>query len=350
MTTHYKIVNIQNLPPVKPKWQSKVNSVEERWTKCTHQYEKNTTCKCNILYETQNLVPTISNHSNSFFDAFLQAYNHHQDIILSPDDVWLLIVMHFSKYVNDNAEQLRPLLVNHDGKKQLSVTSDKERDESDWGEFMTLIIEAIKLNTKNGVVDILKCDFTTTGPIEGFMSTLAVMDSFKKYFDYERCIPDCGINNVRFMGTLADWQNLLLKVSSLQSYAVTDTWYAYIKNIVPVIQQFIDTYQGKVDVEFWNKIMNLKDGTQGSGSTTYISGWILNFFGRYGETIETADIPAYSFDVPVKIVNYATLETKNVSLIGGFHGLMVDNGAYRPSLSMIIFHDGNSEPIAIGSE
>jgi len=44
---------------------------------------------------------------NGFLDAFLNAYNKHGDVKITPDDVWLVILLYFSKYVNDNAEQLR---------------------------------------------------------------------------------------------------------------------------------------------------------------------------------------------------------------------------------------------------
>lgn len=58
---------------------------------------------------------------NGFFSAFLTAYNNHGDVKITPDDVWLVIVLYFSKYVNDNAEQLRSAFVTHEGKNKLVV-------------------------------------------------------------------------------------------------------------------------------------------------------------------------------------------------------------------------------------
>lgn len=39
---------------------------------------------------------------NGFFSAFLYAYNNHGDVKLAPDDVWIAIMLYFSKYVNDH--------------------------------------------------------------------------------------------------------------------------------------------------------------------------------------------------------------------------------------------------------
>jgi len=40
---------------------------------------------------------------------------------ITPDDVWLTIMLYFSSYVNNNAEQLRKAFVTHEAKKQLVV-------------------------------------------------------------------------------------------------------------------------------------------------------------------------------------------------------------------------------------
>jgi hypothetical protein len=66
-------------------------------------------------------LDTSLSKNHAIFSAFLYAYNSHEDIVLSPDDIWLMICTYFSKHVNDNAEELRSLFVDHDGKKKLTV-------------------------------------------------------------------------------------------------------------------------------------------------------------------------------------------------------------------------------------
>jgi len=161
------------------------------------------------------------------------------------------------------------------------------------------------------------------------------MHSCQQYFDYVRMIPKCGIKKILFMGTIDEWGKLYDKILHLKTFSNHEEWTMYIDGILPIISKFIDTYIGNVDVEWWNKIMNLRFGRLGSGSTNFVSGWILKLLGLDGE-IDSGDIPNYNFNVPVVIINKITGFIKTVSLVGGFGGINYTNGAYRPQLSMII--------------
>ncbi|CAG8767983.1 13615_t:CDS:1, partial [Cetraspora pellucida] len=55
--------------------------------------------------------------SNGFVAAIFHAYNNHQHLRLSPDDVWLTIAQGVSRHINYNAEKFRSRFVNHEGKK-----------------------------------------------------------------------------------------------------------------------------------------------------------------------------------------------------------------------------------------
>lgn len=347
MQAPVKIVKIQDLPPVTNKWRNKPEkrNTADDWKrkKCTHYY-KDENCKCNVLCYLENVEANTYAHPNSFYGAFVEAYNFHEDVVLSPDDVWLVICFQFSKYVNDNSEKMRDLFVTHAGKKKLSVTTGNETKESEWDEFFDLMISAIKKNTREGVVESLISDFSTTKRVESLISVATIMDTMKQYFDYGRMIPCCGIRSIHFLGTEEDWKRVISRTQALERYAVNEVWSNYIKNLVPILTQFLNTYNGKVDVEFWNKMANITHGRLGSGSTTYVSGWILHFFGIYKQ-VESDEIKGYNFDFPVEIDNKLTGEQKTVSLVGGFGGVNVTDGAYRPQLSMIVFHDGNMKKL-----
>jgi hypothetical protein len=329
-----KIVNIQNLPPTTNKPRIIECDIKQQWKRklCECRYNK---CSCSVLYYIENSVANCKSHTNSFYSAFASAYNNHEDLVLSPDDVWLQVCFHFSKFVNKYPEDMRDKIVDFADKKTLSVVTSTETEETDWKEFFDNILPLIQQNTKPNVVECLHCDFSTTTPIESIISIVSIMDSCKLYFDYERFIPMCGINNVHFMGTLDDWGKLYEKILHLKSFSEHEEWTSYIDGILPIISKFLDTYIGNVDVEWWNKIMNIRSGIYGSGKTTYISGWILKFFGLDGE-IKSEEIPDYSFNVPVVIINKITNTQKLVSFMGGFSGVNDTNGAYRPQLSMLI--------------
>jgi len=290
-----------------------------------------------VLAHYSNIEINYIDFSGTLLSAFMEAYNHHEDVTLVPDDVWLTILFHFSKYVNDNAEKMRNLFVEHDGKKMLQVTTQYETDENQWEEFFKLMTEEIRKNTKDGIVDELHCNFSTTGWIEKMISTATIMDSMKKYFEYGRIIPMCGIRNVNFAGTLEDWESILARLNFLKKYDVDGKLSAYVIGLEPVILQFIDTYNGKVDSNFWDKVMNLSRGSLGSGSTTKISGWILAFYGQGGQCVDIDDVDdKYTVDVPVKLDNQITGITKNIRLRASFNGLNKTNESYRPQMSMIV--------------
>lgn len=63
----------------------------------------------------------------------------HGDLKITPDDVWLTIMLFFSKYVNKHAEKLRNAFVTHEGQKKLVVIT-QSTDETDWTEFFPKMI------------------------------------------------------------------------------------------------------------------------------------------------------------------------------------------------------------------
>jgi hypothetical protein len=115
-------------------------------------------------------------------------------------------------------------------------------------------------NVKNDITEMLTSNFSTTTKIESLLSCATIMDTFRKYFEYECYITKCGIRSVHFLGTLDDWNLLRKKTQELQKFTSfnRNNFDSYINGVLPVIDQFICTYQGKVDNEFWNKIMDIE--------------------------------------------------------------------------------------------
>ena len=169
---------------------------------------------------------------------------------------------------------------------------------------------------------------------EDFVDARAVVDELAKLVGDEALVAVAAV-----VGGDEDGVILFVK-----EYDVDNTWTDYIQNLIPIMNQFIESYKGNVDVDFWNKIMNFEYGRGGSGSVDYVSGWILNFFGLKGK-IDDDDIPNYNFDVPVTILNYLTNTKKVVNIIGGFSGIYNDNNSYRPQLSYAVYHDGNTKSL-----
>ncbi len=96
-----------------------------------------------------------------------------------------------------------------------------------------------------------------------------LLSTFQKYFDYDCYMTLCGIRNVRFMGTLDDWKLLRQKREQLKNFTISSgrqsSFDTYIDGLLPLLDQFIQTYQGNVDEHFWNTIMDIKHIPANSG-------------------------------------------------------------------------------------
>jgi hypothetical protein len=135
-----------------------------------------------------------------------------------------------------------------------------------WNAFLECIRIKIGENVKNEVVSLLTANYSTTGQVESLLSCATIMSSFQSYFDYTLWMTLCGIRRVHFLGTLDDWLLLRDKIKQLQGFTKrNDEFSTYVDGLLPVIDEFISTYQGKVNNTFWDKIFDVKHVGRGSG-------------------------------------------------------------------------------------
>lgn len=149
------------------------------------------------------------------------------------------------------------------------------------------------------------------------------MNFYKKYFEYERYIPLCGINNIHMAGTLQDWQQVLEKTKNLYQYDVDGRLKHYLRRLEPVLNHFIETYRGNVSKHFWDNIYQYRTRESDYGSSSYISGWILRFFTLDSFASSHYDLGLETFDIPIKVVNELTRQTKMMNLLGGTKGISI---------------------------
>ena len=92
-----------------------------------------------------------------FFSCLVQAYADHRPVVLSPDIIWTLISQGFARYVNAHAEELRPMIVSHEGQKELEVKVAKDllSDKADWSQFLDDMAAQIAMNTKDSIASVI---------------------------------------------------------------------------------------------------------------------------------------------------------------------------------------------------
>jgi len=213
--------------------------------------------------------------------------------------------------------------------------------------------------------------FSTTTLNDTTACAVTMMATLKAYFNYSSIHIACGIPYVTLEGTKKDWENILGRLEKLKDYGIqTIAWYHL---LVPVISRFVQAFdrpQSSENVDFWQKVAHFEAGFSGP---SYYSGWISAFcvfndrgqwlgyrlredletreapeslsaekfwstYAEYGlrssqlildgtcyHSVESRKIPPSYAEVAVKIVEQATGETFDSTMIAGLLGTRVSS-------------------------
>lgn len=289
---------------------------------------------------------------DAFYKTVVEAYANHQSLTISPDMIWLIICQGFARYVNAHTEEMRPKLVNHEGKMDLVVETKKDllTEDVDWPSLIDNISSQIDKYTKNNVAKIVTSDFTTTGQVERVASQITLMESVKSYFEYIIYRIVCGIPSVTLQGTVSDWQRVLEKTMQLKAYGL-EPW---VNELEPILKEFIQAADGHPNQVFWKGIVRKQsiDKLKGGGcipeKPTELDGWLLKLFPD--ENGQTLDKINHKKNMPSEYVRvrfkYRTINPENGNLISempmelwaGFIGAKVDttNNILTPKIGWLV--------------
>lgn len=308
--------------------------------------------------DTDNLYKI--SYDNGFIGTIINCYNNHQNIVIRPDDIWIAILTQFSRYVNNNMEELRYKFVNFDGKKDLIVFQSATLKTADYSSISKEFLKEISKNIidKNMEKWIIP-NFSTTNPNDIIIGSIIMMSSMQKYFNYKVFLR-CGIPKVTIMGEIEDWIEIKNRTKEILKYDTKDEymkkWYSMLE---PVIDNFIQSVNKNPNKKWWNKICSNQGG--GSG-LSYISGWLSTFcvFSEDGNwlgdqfkikvrnkfwnktfisqwpIIDTNDIPTGYVKIPLKINDNG--KDYNSVMTAGHIGCKIhkDNCTIQPSLDWFI--------------
>ncbi len=215
------------------------------------------------------------NYENGLINTIFKAYSEHIPLKLRPDDIWLSILIAFGKYVKDHSEELRDHIVSHQGIKEVEVKYEYDPDnlEAHWFNMTNLIMDKMKENVKDGIVEWSTPNFTTTTDKDKFIANFSLMSGFRKFFSYGGSLC-CGLSEVTLEGTSNDWKELIRKAEKL--YEFNDKNLSdWADLLIPVLQEFVNVFDMKINEDFWQRVCTYKD--RGSGGEKYFRGWFLVF-------------------------------------------------------------------------
>ena len=284
-------------PPDEPLFVMSGRAVAEHWT----EEEGKSTDPESVIATSFDRDSLVEMGRNPLFSMITEAYATHRPITLTPDVVWMAISQALSHQIYMHADQYRDQLVDHQGVKQLilNVTEDPFRPGFNWGLLMQRFSDEIAQNTKSDIARTIEADFSTTRNVERTASRVVLMKTVRPYFQYVVSRMICGIPQITLEGSPDDWRKVRQKASCLKQFGM-DWW---LKDLDPILEQFIETSLGNIDHKFWMDMVvrdrpadfNLKGGCL--GQPPLLDGWFIRLFPFDAVGNRTPDKVRYDYDV-----------------------------------------------------
>lgn len=210
-------------------------------------------------------------YGNGFIATVHEAYNDHRPLVITPDDIWLLLCQGLGHHVAANSDSLAPSLINTNSPNVISVfINDLAKDnQKGWEQLVSAFNDSLKVFVKGDAVATVNQQFSTTTPIILTAYQITLMDAVKTFFSY-RAESGCGIPSITLAGTTEDWQKIYDKVDGFNAFGL-ENWTQELK---PILQEFILASNGKPTISFWQRIYK----HQTFYGSSELSGWIIKFF------------------------------------------------------------------------
>ncbi|KAK8836535.1 hypothetical protein M9Y10_037796 [Tritrichomonas musculus] len=277
------------------------------------------------------------------FNGYVTAFKEHRPITISPDIFWLLIIQGFANHVNNNAEKLRSMFVNFEGKRELTVKREdmtpQTAKEEDWNGIFSEFVDQIKTYTGEEITETLEPKFTTTTNVTKAVGQLSIMCAMKKYFSYHVIMCICHFPYIIIEGSTADWQQIIEKLEKLRKFDLDD----WVNELTPILTKIVESKEGKVDKEFWNNMIHIQP-SRGAYRPGYVDGWFVKFFlyNIYGKRVcgkvsdNDDDLTSEMLTIPFKLTFMD--KTTDCEFVAGFVGTSQDpeTRSIKPEIGWII--------------
>lgn len=303
--------------------------------------------KISFLPDEHKNERLIYTRDNGFIETLQYCYDEHRPLKLSPDHIWTLICQATSIHINQHYDSLKNIIFTDEKKEELIIRNDSlENNARYWGTLIKDFCNETKNHTRNDLYDFFVPNFSTTTPVQTTVYQITLLESYKKKFSYVG-ETGCGIPQITIMGNKEDWIWIFDHLSDLDKLGLT--WWG--KELRPIIKEFINVFDDKINVSFWDSIY--KDAAE--YGAFYISGWIIKFFpylpttgedflgytsegkGKYElvyrlnpylhgndyklSTLGTESFPSGLSQIDIKWINYFNRTTKKMEAYSGFFGV-----------------------------
>lgn len=229
----------------------------------------------------EKIVPT---YQHSFLNTVHLAYAQHHDLVLSPDDIWIQIALGASIHINEHFDQLKNQVLNNPQKETFFVRMDQlvDLNAADWSSLIDTFTVKAKQKATPGFYTTMLPEFSTTTTESRTVMQAILLSSVKQAVEFQAA-SGCGIPNIILLGEKADWVKVYEHTAQLDQYGMG----FWTKELKPVLQEFINAYDGKIDRQFWQRIYKYREMYM----VTEMNGWLSKFFPyfRHTETVVSSE-------------------------------------------------------------
>ncbi|GAB1310438.1 hypothetical protein MFIFM68171_00648 [Madurella fahalii] len=219
----------------------------------------------------------IHSSADSFVRGAYEAWARHMHFAIRPDEVWFAILAQLCLYMGnkENAENLRHLFVDHEGKEEIFI---EDRPPVNLPGLISRFSGAIQKRVKTPwLEDWIMPRFSTTSPEDRLTATIMMMGITASYFAYGMGIT-CGIPSVTLLGEREDWELLVDKLGRLPEFGREPTEYAAkLYHILSWFPRTFDEPDSDAVRGFWNRIVSSEPDRVCGHPPATLEGWILDF-------------------------------------------------------------------------
>ena len=265
------------------------NNTKSDLMECEYFISNDKNTSIHKIFKTDTPEIFYLQHSyNGIFGLFFSAYCYHKNLLLRPDDIWFHILEQINEIINSNPEKYKKTFVDTDEKQTISIRINSQKmDKQAMNDVISMINEKLNKKVKNDFVNITNSEFTTTSQFDKTLYGIMTMVQLKNYFNYEIEV-SCGIRKIYFGGELKDWEKIIKNLKELKKFG--KEFDNYSSKVIPIIQEFINAYNLKPNIGFFNRAIrkdaqmagHIKSDAYTLGESydikRYVDGWIKDLY------------------------------------------------------------------------
>ncbi|WP_290764917.1 DUF4419 domain-containing protein [Fibrobacter sp. UBA4297] len=231
--------------------------------------------------EKLHIQELISGEHRTFPHPFVamvgMAFANHHSIEIFPDDIWLLIMDGIRMHVKNNRDALKGKFIQNGSDTNIVIIDNfltPQAPPTAWKRNISEIYDTLYQKLPETTRTTFDVDFSTSTAIDKFVSKTMLMAISSEYYTYT-IMTLCGIPQIFIKGKKEDWEKLKSSFDNLANI-LDMPWWA--EQINPILNEFVNAFEKKYNMEFWRSIYKDVPRGKGSGTQPKINGWITKFF------------------------------------------------------------------------